>query len=169
MTIRELILAAGEYPLAILAYLIVLPLLAYLLGRFVQDRMNPGKPMAYAFMGLIYLAAVPGMFSGVLTAYLLLFRSGESLLDLNILVFLGPIASMGATLGLVNRRVSLEAVPGFDRLSGLMILLGVSFGIVFLLSRFWVVGVLHGSIGSLVTAAAVVFALLKAASQKLFR
>jgi hypothetical protein len=168
MTIRDLYFWSQEHPRVLILFFGALPLLAEILGIFVKNRMQPNRAIACAMGVLVYLACIPGMFALMLTGAVFLFDR-QDVRDLDLLVTILPIASMGLTLGLLWRRVDLQVVPGFERLSGLMVLLGVSFGVVFILSRFFLVGVLHGSITALVTAAAVVFAALKLGSRKLFK
>ena len=80
-----------------------------------------------------------------------------------------PILSMVATLMLAARAVNLDEVPGFDRLWGLMVLLGVSFGIALAITktRLWIL--FGGSILTLFLIAAFAFALLKWGAHLLFR
>jgi hypothetical protein len=117
---------------------------------------------------LVYLACIPGMLAAVLIAYALFF-TGENLLDANLLVYLGPIVSMALTLLLVRRRRDFAELPGFDRLSGLMLVLALTFAIVLAIarSRIWIV--FGGSIATLILLAGFVFALLRWAAQRAFR
>jgi hypothetical protein len=95
--------------------------------------------------------------------------TNENRLDVSVLVDLLPIVSMVATLGLIGRNVGFDRVPGFDRLWGLMVMLGCSFGIALFIqkTRIWVI--FGGSIATLLVLALGIFALLKWASHMLFR
>jgi hypothetical protein len=108
------------------------------------------------------------MFAGVVTAYMLFF-SRENLLDANLLVTLVPVLSMAATLVLVRKSVPFDQVPGFDRLSGLMAMVGCSFAIALAVQKTNIFLFFGGSIQTLFALAAGVFALLKWGAYTLFR
>src|SRR6185436_9988237 len=133
---------------------------------------GPGKgaqsPWKYCYSILVYLTCIPGMFAGALTGYALFF-TGDNLLDVSILVYLLPIISMVVTLVLIRKSVSFDDVPGFERLSGLMVMLGCSFVIALAIqkTRIWVV--FGGSIDRLIVLALGIFALLKWGTYMLFR
>jgi len=168
MTTRDLIHLAGQYAGLLLLAFVAPPVLAWLAGRVHgkdQGRLSPWK---YFYSVLVYLVCVPGMFAAVITAYTLFF-SGENLLDANLLVYFLPIASMVATLVLIRKNVSFDDIPGFDHLSGLMVMVGCSFAIALAIqkTRIWVF--FGGSIEKLFFLAAGVFALLKWGTYMLFR
>jgi hypothetical protein len=117
---------------------------------------------------VVYLVCVPGMLAGVVTAYMLFFTR-ENLLDINVFVYLLPIVSMVATLLLTRTNVSFDAVPGFDRLSGLMVMIAVSFGIALAIQKTGIFLFFGASIGTLFALAAFVFLLLKWGTFTLFR
>ena len=111
---------------------------------------------------------IPGIFAAVLTAYTLFFGN-ESLLDANVLIYFLPIATMVVTLVLIRKRVSFDDVPGFDRLSGLMVLMACSFAIALALHKTHIFIGFFGSVEMLFVLAAGVFALLKWGGFMLFR
>ena len=128
MTVRELTQAVGNHPWPMVAVLVALPVLAWLLGIMHTKGNGGNAPWKYCYSVLVYMACVPGMFASVLTAYAMFFRN-ENLLDVNLLVYVLPIISMIVTLVFIKRSVSFDVVPGFDRLSGLMVLMACSFGL----------------------------------------
>ena len=168
MTIRELIDLAGRYPFALLAVFLAPPLAAWLLGQMHPRGQGGLSPWKYFSAALIYLTCVPGMFAGVITAYSLFF-SRENLLDANLLVYFLPILSMVATLVLIRKNVPFDQVPGFDRLSGLMAMVGCSFAVALVIQKTNVWIFFGGSIEKLFILAAGVFALLKWGTYMLFR
>src|SRR5207247_7604242 len=103
-----------------------------------------------------------------ITAYTLFF-SWEKLLDANLLVYLLPIASMVATLVLIRKHVAFDDGPGFDRLSGLMVMVGCSFVIALVIQKTKIWIFFGGSTQKLFLLAAGVFALLKWGTYMLFR
>jgi hypothetical protein len=168
MTTRDLIQWAGQHAGLLLPAFVAPPALAWLAGRWHGPGQGMLAPWKYLYAVLVYLVCVPGMFAGVITAYTL-FVSGENLLDANLLVYFLPIISMIATLILIRKNVAFDDVPGFDRLSGLMVMVGCSFVIALVIqkTRIWVF--FGGSIEKLFLLAAGVFALLKWGAYMLFR
>lgn len=168
MTIRELMNLAGHHPLALMLVFLASPLAAWLLGLMHPRGQGGRAPWKYFSAVLVYLTCVPGMFAAVITAYVMFF-SRENLLDANLLVSFLPIISMVATLILIRKNVSFDQVPGFDRLSGLMAMVGCSFAIALAIQKTNIWIVFGGSIEKLFILAAAVFALLKWGAYMLFR
>src|SRR6266545_5974271 len=153
MTTRDLIHQADQHPVALATALAAPPLIAWLVGWLHSRGQGGAVPWKYLYAVLVYIACVPGMFAGVLTAYTLFF-SRENLLDTNPLVYFLPIVSMVVTLVLIRKNVSFEEVPGFDRLSGLMVMVGCSFAIALAIQRTRIWIVFGGSIERLFVLAA---------------
>lgn len=168
MTIRDLIQLAGQHALALVALFLVPPLASWLFGQMHERGRGGVAPWKYLYAGLVYLACVPGMFAAVITAYTLFF-SRENLLDANLLVYFLPIVSMVATLIFIRKSVSFDEVPGFDRLSGLMVMVGCSFAVALAIQKTNIWIFFGGSIEKLFLLAAGVFALLKWGTYSLFR
>lgn len=168
MTTRDRIQLAGQHPWVLVSAFIAPPVLAWLAGPLHGKDRGTLAPWKYLYSLLVYLVCVPGMFAAVITAYTLFF-SRENLLDANLLAYFLPIVSMVATLVLIRKNVSFDDVPGFDRLSGLMVMVGCSFAIALAIqkTRIWVF--FGGSIEKLFLLAAGVFALLKWGTYMLFR
>jgi hypothetical protein len=160
MTTREFIQAADSHPLILISTLAALPLLAWLCGRIHAKDRGSAAPWKYFYSLLVYAACIPGLFAAVLIAYTLFFTK-ENLLDASLLAYFLPIASMIATLVAIRQNVSFDDVPGFDRLSGLMLMIGLSFATALAIdkTRIWVF--FGGSVDRLFLLAAGVFALMK--------
>jgi hypothetical protein len=168
MTVRDLIKWLGDYPWVLLTVFTALPVLAWLLRLGHGPGNGARAPWKYAYSALVYLACMPGMCSAVLTAYALFFRN-ENLLDANLLVYVLPIVSMTVTLIFVHKNVGFDAVPGFDRLSGLMIMMACSFALALAVHKTRIFVGFFGSIERLFLLAAGIFALLKWGAYMLFR
>jgi hypothetical protein len=138
-------------------YLAALPVLALALGLVHRRGSGNDAPWKYLYSLLVFAACIPGMFGAVVLLYMVLF-TGQNLLDVNALVTLGPVASMAVTLAIAGRNVSFGPLPGFGRLSGLMTVLGLTFAVIFALSRtrLWIVFggsmLLLGALGTFVFA-----------------
>jgi len=160
MTLRELIDAAGRHPAIVALAFSAPPLLVLALGYAHRRGGGAKAPWRYVYAVVIYLVCVPGILAALLTAYALFF-TGENLLDVDLLVYFAPLASMILTLVLVRRNVAFDAVPGFDRLSGLIVLIAASFAIAFALQRLRIWVLFGGSLAALLGLALVLFLLLK--------
>jgi len=168
MTLRDLIQAAGSHPAPVFGTMIAAPALAWIVGVCHRTGEGRNAPWKFAYSVLVYLACIPGTFAAVLTGYALFFRN-ENLLDANLLIYFLPIVSMIATLVFIRKRVSFDDVPGFNRLSGLMVLMACSFGIALALHKTRIFVGFFGSVEMLFILAAGVFALLKWGRYMLFR
>lgn len=167
MTINDLIAAAAQQPLAIFLLLGPLPVLAWIVGR-LSGSDGEYKPWKYFYSILVYAACIPGILAVVLSAYSLFFIN-QNLLQLNILVYGLPIVTMILTLVVINKYIEFAAVPGFDRLGGLMLILGISFAVALFIVKVRVWLVFGSSITTLFVIALIAFILLRWGSSKLFR
>ena len=168
MTIRDLIHLSDQHSFMLTGAFIAPPVIAWLLGRLHERGKGGAAPWKYIYAALVYLVCVPGLFAAVITAYTLFF-SHENLLDASLLVYFLPIVSMIVTLIFIRKNVSFDEVPGFDRLSGLMVMIAVTFGIVLAIDKTRIFIGFFGSIERLFLLAAGVFALLKWGTYMLFR
>ena len=168
MTIRELVEWAGHNTIPLIAVLTAPPLLALLAGWAHGRGKGENAPWKYIYSVLVYAVCLPGNFAAVLTGYALFFTN-ENLLDANVLVYILPIASMVATLFLIRQNVDFARVPGFDRLSGLMVMIGIAFALALAVqrSRIWLV--FGGSVQTVFLLALGLFALLKWGAYTFFR
>lgn len=168
MTARELIDAASAYRAFIVVALLIPPIAALAL-RFAHERQRGGKsPWKYFYAVLVYATCVPGIFATTLTAYALFF-TGENLLDLELTVFVLPVVCMAVALILIGRNVEFDRVPGFDRLSGLMVMIALAFAIVLAISRTRIWLFFGGSIFMLFAIAGFAFAIMKWGTYMAFR
>lgn len=168
MTPRELIEMADRHPLVLGSAFLLPPVLALVFSRLHSKGNGGTPPWKYFYSVLVYAVCVPGLFSAVLTGYTLFF-SRENLLDASLLAYFTPVASMIVTLVFIRKGVSFDDVPGFDRLSGLMVMIGCSFAFALAIdkTRIWIW--FGASIERLFLLALGMFALLRWGSYMLFR
>jgi hypothetical protein len=135
MTLQQFFDLLGENPIIILFYFIALPITAILTGVFsgVDGNKSPWK---FLYCTLIYLACVPGIFSVTLNIYFFLFER-QSVLDTNLYTQVLPILSMIITLVIIQKNVNLDEIPGFDRMTGLVVIIAC------LLTAMWVLDRTH--------------------------
>ena len=142
MTLQEFFQLLSENPVWILAYFLLLPIAAWLTGRFAEGEGHE-SPWKYVYSTLIYLSCVPGMFAVFLSAYLFLFER-RSILETDIYTQVLPILSMVATLLVIRRNVNLDAIPGFEKITGLLTMIGAVLALLWVIdrTRIWVVSFL---------------------------
>jgi len=160
MTIEELLSLMSSTPLTVLLVFLFPPLYALLLKLLTSPTKSTQSPWRYFYAVLVYLTCIPGLIMSILTAYQL-FVQRANLLSLDIGVYLLPIISMLITLLLIRSQISFKDIPGFNRLSGLMLMLASAFGIIFILDRLRLLVIFHGSILWLLGLAALLFVLMK--------
>ena len=167
MTLEDIFTIAGQHTGLISIILLAIPFVAWLPG-LMHGRGNGGKKPWSIFYGfLVYMACLPGIFAAVLTTYSVLFL-GKNLLTANITVYFLPIISMVATLAIIRSSVTFDDIPGFDRLSGLMIILAILFILVLGIQKTNIWMVFHGSFSRLLILLVVLFLALQWAGKRLF-
>ena len=131
MTLKELFDLVGNNPNYILIYFIGIPVLAGIAGLLGDDKCNK-SPWKEFFMIIIYAVMIPGLFALFFNLYMFLFEN-SSILNYNILIQILPIISMIATIFIIKKHVSFNEIPGFDKISGLIIIIS---GLIFFL---WII------------------------------
>lgn len=162
----DLIEAGATHPGMLQGALVSVPAAAFLLGRAHGPGQGGQDPWRRAYSVLVYAATVPGMFSTALVAYAL-FVTGENLLQVSIPVYFAPIASMVVSLVIMSRNVDFEEVPGFDKIWGLLGLLGATAVGVLFIQKTRIVMLFHGSFAALALFAGGLFFVLRASARAL--
>jgi hypothetical protein len=133
MTLGDFFRISSENPSVLMFYMIAVPLtalLALILGRG-EGHLTPWK---YLYSILVYLTCIPGIFAITLSIYLFLFER-RSIMDTNVYTQIVPVLSMVVTLLLIRKNVSLDVVPGFGRLSGLIMIITAVIALLWILDR----------------------------------
>ena len=134
MTLRELFDYLSENPLVVAAYfslLLITAILAGIMGRG-EGHLSPWK---YLYAAIVYLVCVPGIFAAALAVYLFLFEPGGSIFNVNLLTQALPVAAMLVTLNVIRRNVEFGYIPGFGKLTDLMMTIFTMFLLMYLLNR----------------------------------
>ncbi len=142
MTLLEFFHLIAANPAWILAFFILLPITALLLAWIAKGE-EYAAPWNYAYSTLIYLACIPGIFAVTLSIYLFVFER-RSILQTDIYTQILPVLAMLATILIVRRTVGLDRIPGFDKITGLMLIMFAVFAILWVLDKthIWVVSFL---------------------------
>lgn len=133
MTLREFFTWIGEHPSDVLLYFFGIPLIALIFSIFGRGEGHL-SPWKYLYSLLIFGVCIPGIFSVALSVYFFLFERG-SIMNANVFTQILPVASMFVTLGLVRRNVDFDSVPGFDKISSLMMMIGSIIVVMWFLDR----------------------------------
>ena len=133
MTLQQLIDRLGDNPQLILIYFSALPLVAFLAG--IMGR-NEGHlaPWKYLYAMLVYLACIPGIFAVALNVYLFLFER-QSIFQFDVYTQILPFFVMLLTLWLIRRNVSFDYIPGFGKISGLVLMIFATISVMWIVDR----------------------------------
>ena len=134
MTLRELFDYLSANPAVMMLYFLMVPFTAFLAGILGKGEGHL-SPWKYLYSALIYLVCVPGIFAAALAVYLFLFEKGGSIFNVNLLTQVLPIVSMVLTLGIIRSNAPFESIPGFSKLSSLMLMIASIFILMYFLDR----------------------------------
>ena len=167
MTLQQLFADMTANPLPIVFYFLAIPIFAVVLNWVTKEESYESN-WKYVYSTIVYLVCVPGIFSVVLCVYSM-FITPQSLLNVNALVYFLPIVSMIATIMIITRGIPMAAVPGFDKLSGLVMLLAATSILVMLISKMRIFTVFFGSIWHLAGLFLILFVVIRLAWVRLMR
>lgn len=133
MTLKEALDALTANPVYVLIYLSIIPLMAFVAGIISREK-GKEAPWKFLYSTLIYFICVPGIFSVTVSIYQFLFER-RSIWDADVFVQVLPIISMVVTLLIIRRYVALDYIPGFDKLSGLVMVIAATLIIMWFVDR----------------------------------
>ena len=133
MTLKDFFDLIGDNPVWILVYFTMIPITAFLAGIFGkgEGHLTPWKQL---YSTLIYMVAIPGIFAITLSIYFFLFER-RSILDTDVYNQIVPVGSMLLTLLLIRKNVNMERIPGFGKVSGLMMMIFATLALMWGLDR----------------------------------
>jgi hypothetical protein len=133
MTLQEFFQFLGQNPTYILTYFSAIPLIA-LLANFMGKGEGHLSPWRYLYSVLIYAVCIPGIFAFALNIYLFLFER-RSVMESDVFSQILPIFSMIGTLLIIRQNAPFATIPGFDKLSGLIMMISATFAFMWFLDR----------------------------------
>lgn len=133
MTLRDFFEATSAQPVYIAFYFVMIIVVAVLTGWLAKGE-GEDSPWKYLYSGLLYMACVPGIFAIGLGIYLFLFER-RSIFDMNVLLEVVPVICMIATILIVRKNVDVDKIPGFDKLSGLVMMISSALAIMWFVDR----------------------------------
>ncbi|MBK8556381.1 MAG: hypothetical protein IPL65_11710 [Lewinellaceae bacterium] len=133
MTLREFFDYLGSHPYWIIGYFLLLPLLALTTGWFSRGE-GHRSPWNYLYMILVFAVCIPGIFAVALSVYLFVFERG-SIMNTNLFTQVLPFLTMVATLSIIRKNVDFDTIPGFDKISSLIMMIAAIFVLMFFIDR----------------------------------
>jgi len=139
MTLAEFFEMVGRNPSIVLFYFLALPLTAFLAGVLGRGEGHL-SPWKYLYSTIIYLVSVPGIFAVTLNVYLHLFER-RSIMDANLYTQVLPILLMLFTFWIVSKNVKIDQIPGFHKLSGLVMIIVAVLMIMWILEKTHIIAI----------------------------
>ncbi len=133
MTLQDLFVWLGQNPMPLLVFFGALPLGAILLGAITKNKTYDSN-WRYGYSALVYLACVPGIFAVALSVYFFLFER-RSILQTDIYTQVLPVAAMLLTLWIIRRSLPFNFIPGFKKISGLMLMIFCALSLMWFIDR----------------------------------
>ncbi len=124
MTISEFAESSADRPLMFIlffGFILLLAIVAGIIGKG-EGHLSPWK---YLYSALIYLTCIPAIFIVCLGLYAVTFE-GASVMNTDIVTQVVPVLTMIGTLLIVKANVALDRIPGFGKISGLIMMLFAS-------------------------------------------
>ncbi|MCB0707206.1 MAG: hypothetical protein KDC34_17940 [Saprospiraceae bacterium] len=133
MTLQDFFDKIYGNPMLVLWYFLALLFTAVLAG-FMSKGEGHQSPWKYLYSGLIYLVSIPGIFAVALNIYLFLFER-KSIMEMDLVVQVLPVIAMILILWVIRKNVDLDYIPGFDKLGGLITIIGAALAILWVIDR----------------------------------
>lgn len=133
MTLAEAFQYASDNPSYIVFYFSILPFAALLAGWMEREEGHL-PPWNYLYSTIVFMVAIPAILAMGLSVYKWLFER-RSIMDTNVLLQILPIASMLLTFFIIKRQVKIDALPGFHRLGGLVMMISAAMAIMWFIDK----------------------------------
>ncbi|WP_455382599.1 hypothetical protein [Salinispira pacifica] len=167
MSVLDVLALISQHPLYTVIYAAAIPVLTIVLRPMHGPYDAPLSPWKYFYSVLIYLSCIPG-FAGLFFALYLSVFQRTNLLELSIVTYFLPVASMAVTLVIMRKSIRFDEIPGFRTLFGLFLLIVLSFVGLLLLDRLRVFLFFRGSFLSFVLIWVAIFIVLRIAVRMIF-
>ncbi len=133
MTLQDIINWFGNHPKLILNYFIGF-IIVSLLGLLFFKPQHFKNPLKYFYSIIVYGVAIPGLLSVVLLIYGFFFLR-LNLLNVDVLSYFTPIIGCIITLIIVNKTIPMRLIPGFKNLTGLFVMILITFFITYMIQK----------------------------------
>ena len=165
MTLQDFFDMLSQNPAIILFYFAAIPLTAFLAGVFGkgEGHLTPWKEL-YCFLS--YASAIPAIFAITLNVYLFLFEK-QPIMQTNIYTQILPIVVFIGTFLLIRRNVPIELIPGYDKLSGLMMIIFPVLAVMWFLDRMRIIAFTYMPFHYIIIGLVVAFVLVRLGAKRL--
>ena len=153
----------SEHSLWVVIYFVAIFGLSILISH--RQKKMPSSLNAKLLSLFIFMVSIPGILAAIVVFYSLFFVR-VNLLDVDILVYFLPIVMMVLTLFFIAKKLNLNELPGFNRLSGLMTLLTLIGFILLLLYKLRFIVGFFASIQSLLIFGVILYFLFRSTLSK---
>lgn len=133
MTLGEAFEYASDNPETVIFYFAIIPFAALLAG-WMEKEEGHLPPWNYMYSAILYMVAIPGILAVALSAYIFLFQKGN-IMEANLLLQVLPVASMLLTFAIVKNNVRIESLPGFDKLSSLVLMVAATLALMWFIDK----------------------------------
>jgi len=165
MTLQQILDAFTQYQTQTLYFFFGIPLLA-VIAIFFKKKYSKNLWVKVFDSLLIYLVSIPWILSFILSIYSIFILKGN-ILELNILPYFVPLISMWVTYTIIQKSIWLKEVPWFGKISSLLLLIFLTFIVVFLLQKIFIWVVFVWSISYIVWLFLVIFIAMKFSFDKM--
>ncbi len=159
MTVQDLIYLLSNNSSIIINYYIALLVLT-LIGMLIVTPKNFKTPVNYIYTILVYALAIPGILAIILLVYNFFFLK-TNLINLEVITYYLPIVAMVILFLLINKTIPLKSIPGFDKISGLFMMIFVAFIVTYFIQKVFIGIFFIGSFMQLIVIFIVLLVVLK--------
>lgn len=121
MTLAEFFEYISSNTSIVLYYGLAIPIMA-LVVTYLAGSDGKNEPWKYFHSTFIFLVCIPGILAFFLNVYLFLFEK-QSIMETNLMTQVFPIIIMFLTLLIIRSKVEFCDIPGFEKLSGMIMIM----------------------------------------------
>lgn len=165
MTLQDLLTLSNNYQKEYVLFFLTLPVLAMIIGS-LKKPYTKNKWLWYIAGAIVYLVSIPWVVSILLGLYSIFFLQ-VNLLELNLLTYVLPAASMVTTFLILEKTLWLKDIPWFSKVSSLLMLITLTLILVSLIQKMFIGVVFVWSVWYIIGLFAVIFIWMKLAFDKM--
>ena len=166
MTLGDFFGFLNSNPYYIVFYFLAIPFAAFL-GNWLGKGEGHENPWCTFYATLIYMVAIPAIFSIILNVYHMLFEN-ISIYDANIFSQILPILSMVLTFFLIKQNVKFSDIPGFGKLTGFISTVTAVMLIMFILNKMHLIAFTYVKFHYIILLLVALFIAIRFGTKKLF-
>ena len=165
-TLEEILINISNEWMLLISVMILITIIGFTVSLLLK-RMGRGKAAEIFISVPFYIIVVPGVFFTLILLYLLFFTS-KNLMSVPVFYFF-PALHMAVSLFAFSKIIDFKDIPGFDRLSGFILFLAISFSIVLLIFKLRIIALVWFSPVYVLVIVFLLYLLWKAGLKKFLR